>query len=146
MVYKTCLSAKLSSWKNWQFFFWPKRLHWVSLLMYGKWGRVKDVRMFSWQHSKNYFDIILQVKKEKWKIDFYSCEVIFIKSGYCKLFLNQEHVLFVISMNFCSRFTIANRFLNLIVNLKYWHMILVKIMLTIAEKSFLTIINVSAYL
>ena len=29
-------------------------------------------------------------KKKKWKIDFCSCKEIFIRSGYCKLFLNQD--------------------------------------------------------
>ena len=41
------------------------------------------------------------MKKEKSKIDFYSCKEIFIRSGYCKpVLLNQGYMLFVINMNF----------------------------------------------
>ena len=49
---------------------------------------------------KNCFSIILQVKREKWKIDSYGCEENFIRSGSWKLLLIQGYMLFVINMNF----------------------------------------------
>ena len=84
--------------KNCQFFFWTKHFHRVSLLMSGKWIRVKMWRsyMVFWQHQKVYFSIILQVKKR----GFYSCKEIFIRSGYNKLLLKQGYMLSVINMNF----------------------------------------------
>ena len=56
--------------------------------------------MVFWQDWKICFTIILQVKNEKLKIDFCSCNEIFINPSYCKLLLNQEYMLFVINMNF----------------------------------------------
>ena len=38
---------------------------------------------------------------KKLKIDFYSCEEVFVRSGYCKLLLNKGYtLLFLINMNF----------------------------------------------
>ena len=48
----------------------------------------------------NIFTIILQEKKEKWKINFYCCKEIFIRAGYSKLLLSQGNMLFVGNMNF----------------------------------------------
>ena len=113
--------------KNWQFFFFcpkrlkaffcPKRFH---LLMCGTWRRVTiwGSYMVFWQNKKTCFSIILQVKKENWKIDFYSNKKVFTRSGNCKLLLNQRYMLFIITINFyIPCFSIVTSLLNLIVNL-----------------------------
>lgn len=50
------------------------------------------------KHYKICFSVILQVKKEKPKIDFDRCKKIFVR--YCKLLLNRGCGLFVINLNF----------------------------------------------
>ena len=39
-------------------------------------------------------------KRQKRKIDIYSCIEVFVTSGYFSLLLNQEYMLFVIKINF----------------------------------------------
>ena len=67
---------------------------------------------------KDLLSIILQVKNEKEKIDFYRFQEIYIRSSYYKLLLNQRYVVCDKYIFLCSSFKIATRFLNLIVNLR----------------------------
>ena len=88
---------------NWQFVFWPKCFHRVSLLMYGIWRKVKMGRWYIvfWQHLNICFSVVLRVKKENVKQIFIDVKkpilsnkdnFIVIKiyfTDYCKLLLNQ---------------------------------------------------------
>ena len=81
----------------------------ASLLIYDKWRRVKTwnhKHKVFWQDQKIYFSFILQVKKEKWKMDYFSCKQIFIRSGYCKLFLNQGYVIWISMFSFFNCYLI----------------------------------------
>ena len=85
------------------------------------------------------------------KKEFYSCKEIIIRSGYCKLLLNQGYVICDKCKFLCCRFTISNRFLNLKIPKIFavspmYMTLLVKIMLTIVENSFFILINVRACL
>ena len=87
------------------------------------------------------FSINLYVKK-KWKIDFYSCKEIVIRSGYWKLFLNQGYMLLVINMNlyvsvfqFLPDSSTYCELKSLAISPQRMTL-LVKIMLTTVEKSF----------
>ena len=142
------LSKELSGWKAKLkvVFFWPKRFHGVSLLMYVKWRRVKlwGWCMVFWQH---YFTREKRTMKNRFlwlERNLYSMRLvkIIVKTVIYVICDKYEFLVFLFSN--CYQIPQLNyNFKRLAVSLH--HIILmVNIMLTFVEKICFILINVSA--
>ena len=126
--------------KNWQFYLAPNisiELCCLSLVSREELKWEND--LWSFDKTKKFTFALFYKEKKKPLLD-----------KLLQLSLNQGYMLFVINMNFYAPvFAIIPSILELIVNLKDWLLVIskwlcVKIMLAIAEKRFVTLINVSA--